>query len=286
MTFYISVVSHQHHHIIERLDSLRRLAFHDDIEVICRDNIPSVVCQEYCDLHGVHYLKNPYPLGFSANNNENYLYAKNVLGMMESDYFVLMNPDVLIDQKNIKKLVQVLEKTQVDIAAPCLFIDKAQQTFDDNLRKYPSLMAFAKNYILHDRSTVIDKRTEEPEMAEYWASAAFLCVRSEVYEELKGFDETYYMYCEDVDFCLRASKKGYQTCYLRNVHAVHFRRLHSRKFLSRPFFWHVKSAILYCLASRQLREAKSALSLKQPLNNSKRYTVTEVSDDEVADKYL
>ncbi|WP_417528915.1 glycosyltransferase [Marinomonas shanghaiensis] len=260
MKFYISVVSHEHHHIIENLDSLRRLAVNDNVTVICRDNLPTKSCQEYCESNNIIYQKNTKVKGFSANNNANYIHARNELGMSGGDYFILMNPDVLIDQKNIKKLLQSLERHLPDLAAPCLFIDAKQKVFDDNLRKYPKLKNFVKNYLLKDRSTVINKLTEEPEVLDYWVSASFLCVRSKVYEKLEGFDESYHMYCEDVDFCLRALQEGYKPRYLSLVKATHFRRCYSQKFLSRPFFWHVKSVFLYSLAKKNLRRHKSVLT--------------------------
>lgn len=259
MNYFISTVSHEHHHIIENLDSLRRLAMHKNVTVICRDNLPTDCCRKYCEQNNIHYQRNDRVKGFSANNNANYLYAKHELGMREGDYFILINPDVLIDQKNIKKLLESLERHQPDLAAPCLFIDAKQRVFDDNLRKYPNLKNFVKNYVLHDRSTVIDKKSREPELLDYWVSASFVCVRSRIYAELDGFDETYHMYCEDVDFCLRALQAGYKPRYMNSVKAVHFRRRYSQKFLSRPFFWHVKSVFLYGLAKRNLRQHRSIL---------------------------
>lgn len=263
MKLFVSVISHEHQQIIERLDSLRRLALNNNITVICRDNLPHNICHKYCTENKVHYRGNAQPKGFSANNNANYIYAKEVLGMEEDDYFILMNPDIFIDQKNIKKLLESLERHQPDLAAPCLYIDAKQKVFDDNLRKYPRTKNFIKNYLFHDRSTVIDKKTEEPESLNYWASASFLCVKSWVYEKVDGFDETYHMYCEDVDFCLRALQLGHKPRYLRSVKATHFRRRNSRKFLSRSFFWHVKSVFLYSLANKSLRRHKSALIMPE-----------------------
>ncbi|MEP3349825.1 MAG: glycosyltransferase family 2 protein [Marinomonas sp.] len=267
MNLFISVVSHEHYQIIENLDSLRRLAIHNNITVIFRDNLPQDNSYKYCEKNSVYYRGNAQPKGFSANNNANYIYAKEVLGMKEDDYFILMNPDIFIDQKNIKKLIESLKRHQPDLAAPCLYIDAKQKVFDDNLRKYPKTQNFIKNYLFHDRSTVIDKKTEEPDCLDYWASASFLCVRSWVYEKLDGFDETYHMYCEDVDFCLRALQMGHKPRYLHSVKATHFRRRNSQKFLSRSFFWHVKSVFLYSLANKSLRRHKSALIMP---NNKKR----------------
>lgn len=260
MNLFVSVVSHNDHLIIQKLDSLRRLALHEKVTVICRDNVPNTSCRDYCEQNGVHYQANRSVKGFSANNNANFIYAKKHLGMGPEDYFVLLNPDVEIDQRNIKKLICALRKQQPEIAAPCLYLDAKHRVFDDNLRKYPRLKNFAKNYVLRDRSTVIDKKSEEPEQLKYWVSASFMCVNSKIYEALEGFDETYHMYCEDVDFCARAMRKGHHPEYIRTVKAVHYRRRCSQKFLSKPFFWHVKSVLLYSLANHNFRKHKSVLA--------------------------
>jgi N-acetylglucosaminyl-diphospho-decaprenol L-rhamnosyltransferase len=42
-----------------------------------------------------------------------------------------------------------------------------------------------------------------------WVSGAFLLHRREVSEALRGLDEQFFMYCEDVDFCLRAAQAGW-----------------------------------------------------------------------------
>ena len=50
---------------------------------------------------------------------------------------------------------------------------------------------------------------------------AFFMVRAQVYWELCGFDEQFFVYYEEVDFALRAKQKGWQTCYLSGVQAYH-----------------------------------------------------------------
>ena len=41
-----------------------------------------------------------------------------------------------------------------------------------------------------------------------WASAAATIYKTKIFKEVAGFDETFFMYCEDVDFCWRIREKG------------------------------------------------------------------------------
>ena len=50
---------------------------------------------------------------------------------------------------------------------------------------------------------------------------AFFLVRRSVYEALGGFDERYFLYFEEVDFCLRARRAGWRTLYFADARAYH-----------------------------------------------------------------
>jgi hypothetical protein len=46
-----------------------------------------------------------------------------------------------------------------------------------------------------------------------WVMGAFLFMKREVFEKTKGFDEKFFLYMEEVEWCLRATKKGYSIWY-------------------------------------------------------------------------
>ena len=46
-----------------------------------------------------------------------------------------------------------------------------------------------------------------------WVSGGAMIIRKNIFSELGGFDEKYFMYYEDADLCLRAAKKGYKVIY-------------------------------------------------------------------------
>jgi len=134
---------------------------------------------------------------------------------------------------------------------------------DDNVRLYPNFTSFVKTYLLNDKSTMVH-RGESFELSEnHWINGSFMIVLASVYQSLSGLDERFHLYCEDIDFCHRAKMKGYKATYLENVKAVHFKRRDSRHFLSKYFFWHVKSVFIYSFRSKSIRAKKSQLDTKQ-----------------------
>ncbi|MDI6803210.1 MAG: glycosyltransferase family 2 protein [Bacteroidota bacterium] len=54
-----------------------------------------------------------------------------------------------------------------------------------------------------------------------WVSGAALMVRRSIFEEVKGFDEKYFMYFEDSDICKRIKNLGYKICYFPGTTVVH-----------------------------------------------------------------
>ena len=50
-----------------------------------------------------------------------------------------------------------------------------------------------------------------------WVSGAALCCRRRLWDEVKGFDEKFFLYYEDVDLCLRASQEGWEVWHVPDI---------------------------------------------------------------------
>ena len=74
---------------------------------------------------------------------------------------------------------------------------------------------------------------------------AFFLVRRPVYDSLHGFDERFFMYYEEVDFCARARARGFSAYYLINVTAVHIGGGCSRSVPGRRLFYSLESRLAY-----------------------------------------
>jgi GT2 family glycosyltransferase len=62
-----------------------------------------------------------------------------------------------------------------------------------------------------------------------WLSGSFLLLSKETYDNINGFDEDYFMYVEDVDFCKKIADIGLKRVFIPNTSYIHFVGFHSKK---------------------------------------------------------
>ena len=249
MQVYLSVVSHNHGDLIQELACLEKLA--STFNVVLKSNTGSDGLGDYCQNHSIHYLNNSYGLGFGHNNNLIYEYCRSSLGMKDSDLFIVLNPDVLISKGALEEVVAQAKKDAFNLCAINLFRDENFETYDPSVRQFPGFVVLTASLLGFNRSYVVDKSTiAEPQNVD-WAAGSFMAFKAGHFDKLGGFDERYYMYCEDVDICYRSMKMGSPVIYYPSIKAVHFAKHENRKVFSRHFYWHVKSALRFLL-SKQL----------------------------------
>ena len=138
--------------------------------------------------------------------------------------------------------MSLLYKKNESLFAINLYKDQNFLVSDDSLRYFPDLSSLVKLFI---KKPVADKYNKE-ELNDAsivdWAAGSFLIVKSSLYQALSGFDERYFMYYEDVDFCFRAKVKCNQRVnFLKHVKAVHEGAFSNRNIFSPHFRWYIKS---------------------------------------------
>lgn len=74
---------------------------------------------------------------------------------------------------------------------------------------------------------------------------AFFVVRMTVFEQLRGFDELFFIYFEEVDFSLRAYKKGWLSACITDAQCIHIGGGTSRQVKAARLFYSLRSRILY-----------------------------------------
>lgn len=159
--------------------------------------------------------------GFSAGNN---------LGIQttEAEFYLLANADTLFRTGAVAALLRAaLEYPQAGIISPRLEwaggepqvscfrfhspFSELIESADTNI-----VTSLLKRYNI---PIPIKEHVSWPE----WTSFACVLIRCNVFERIGLLDEGYFMYYEDVDFCRRACKKGYQVLNVPAAHVVHFR---------------------------------------------------------------
>lgn len=182
-------------------------------------------------------LRNYRPRGFGSNHN------RALRGAMEP-WLCVLNPDVqLLEQSLFPALVCAASGVDVGCAYP-LQIDE-QGRVQDSERALPTPRA-----LLRRRLPGFKEHSND------WVNAACLVLSRGVWEQLGGFDESYFMYCEDVDLCLRIRLAGL-ALVRAPVQVVHVGQRASHRRWSH-LQWHVRS-LLRLWRSPVYRQARQML---------------------------
>jgi N-acetylglucosaminyl-diphospho-decaprenol L-rhamnosyltransferase len=139
-----------------------------------------------------------------------------------------LNPDAQIDTITLGRLECVLDDRAVGLVAPKLL--HADGSVDISQHRFPTLIStYARALFLHrlfpGASWAADDIKEpvayEAPSSPDWIGGACLLIRRSLLEELGGFDEGFFMYCEDVDLCRRIRDAGLDVRYEPSAVAFH-----------------------------------------------------------------
>ena len=242
----ISVVSHLQAGLVSNLLSdISKFCDTSSVEVILTLNLPEVLPfdQETYDFP-IRVLKNPSPLGFSANHNQAFKSA-------HGKYFCVLNPDVRLANDPFTVLINTLDDQSIGLAAP-LVVNAAGEP-EDSMRSFPSPLEILGKLFGRDSAMHV---TDSGALAfPDWVAGMFMLFRREVFSQVGGFDTRYFLYYEDVDICARLRLEGYRVAVCCNVPVVHeAQRASHRNF--RYLKWHLSSILRFFSSSvyRQLRK--------------------------------
>ncbi|MBC7972779.1 MAG: glycosyltransferase family 2 protein [Verrucomicrobia bacterium] len=144
-----------------------------------------------------------------------------------SPYVLLLNPDTVIRPGAVKALLAFMnDRPDVGIAGSRL--EELDKTAQQSAFRFPNVMGELDFGLrLGIASKLLSRWAVVPEIADCphqtdWVAGASMMIRREVFESIGLLDENYFMYFEEVDFCLRAYRAGWSCWYVPQSHVVHF----------------------------------------------------------------
>jgi N-acetylglucosaminyl-diphospho-decaprenol L-rhamnosyltransferase len=135
---------------------------------------------------------------------------------------LVLNPDVVLWPGSIPPLVKALGQPGVGIAAPQ--IRSGDGALYHSLRREPSLpRALGLNWtgLPVFSEYVVDKRAYEVAHEADWALGAVLMVSSACHEAVGGWDESFFLYSEEIQLCVDARRLGFGTYYVPESVTMH-----------------------------------------------------------------
>ena len=187
------------------------------LETIVVDNFSSDGSKEALSkIKDIVIVQNQDNLGYAGGNNVGIKYAIT----SRADAVLILNNDTIVDQKLILNLVTILDKG--DIISPKIYFVKG---FEFHKSRYASrdlgkVIWSAGGEI--DWSNVLGKHlgVDEVDKGQFakrkqitFATGACIFVKREVFETIGYFDEKYFLYLEDMDFCVRAKNAKFKIIF-------------------------------------------------------------------------
>lgn len=165
-------------------------------------------------------------------NRENRGYgaaANQGISACTTDYVLLLNSDTVVRRGALEMLAKHLEQhLRAGLVGPCLV--GADGELQPSCFPFPTVL---NTFLWHDtfgwliqyfpllRDNYARTFPHDRNQAVPWVTGAALAIRREAFEKLGGFNESYFMYSEEVDLCFRLYQAGWETHFTPTATIAH-----------------------------------------------------------------
>jgi N-acetylglucosaminyl-diphospho-decaprenol L-rhamnosyltransferase len=227
--------------VVNLLDDIDRFCSGINVEVILTLNTGEEWTPfEYS--YPLFVIKNETPKGFGENHNQAFKSAR-------GEFFCVLNPDIRLNDNPFPPLLECLKDDSVGVVAPVILNDL--NLIEDSARRFPSpLSIFLKliNKILNKPNSVRANADSNYD----WVGGMFMFFNVNTYREVRGFDQRYFMYYEDVDICARLTHMGKQVLLCQTSRVVHLAQRASHRNM-RHLRWHLTSMLRFFMSGAYWR---------------------------------
>ena len=192
-------------------------------EVVIADNASADDSVSKVQAHpiGARVVQTGWNGGYAAGIN-----AATATISRDADVLIL-NPDIRLSSGAAMQLVAVLRQPEIGVAVPRILHENG--ALFHSLRREPSLQTAWADALLGTRlGSGIDRgecvcdtqRYSMPQVVD-WASGAALAISAEARAKVGDWDETFFLYSEEVDYQRRIRMAGYRIAYVPQAEVIH-----------------------------------------------------------------
>jgi GT2 family glycosyltransferase len=199
------------------IESIKKSNFDGDYEIIVVDNNSTDNSVEFLKPKhpDVNFIANQENVGFSKANNQGF-------DVSSGKYILILNPDTLIEPDTLQKMYDLLESDNEIGAAGCKVLNEdgsfqqaCRRSFPTPWNSFCKLFGlqkmFPKSKLFSSYNLSYLDINEQYEVEAL--IGAFIFTRKKVLDAIGGFDESFFMYGEDLDLCFKIKKNDWKILY-------------------------------------------------------------------------
>ncbi len=203
-----------------------------DIWVVDNASSDESVAMVRSDFPDAHLITNRENVGFAGANNQ-------ALELCQGSFVLLLNPDTVVKPQALNQLIRFLRNNeQVGGAGPRLL--NGDGSFQPSCYPFPTVMReFWRLFYLDSvipygtyNFSSWDQRTPQDVDS---IQGACLLLRKEVLDQVGLFDESYFLYSEEIDLCYRIKRAGWRLVWLPEAAIIHLGGQSSKQVARRSF---------------------------------------------------
>jgi len=195
-------------------------------EIIIIDNASTDGTAESIKYKNIKMILNKGNVGFSRANNQG------IKASQESRYVLFLNPDTVIQDQTIEKMLEFMDAHKDVGASTCKLVMTNGKIDDATHRGFPTpwnafshfsglekLFPKSKLFAGYSLGWMNFNSVHRIDVL----AGAFMLVRRIAGDEVKWWDEDYFFYGEDIDFCYMLKQKGWKIYYVPSVSIIHYK---------------------------------------------------------------
>ncbi len=205
--------------------------------------------KKYATTKHVHIIRNTNIRGFAYNNNL-------AIKKARADHILLLNPDTELLPEALQTILKFMKRHKtVGIVGPKLLNPDGSLQY--SCRRFPTWKTFfvrrtPLRYLFAQSDSndfhLMKNENHDQERQVDWVLGGCMCIRKKMVDSIGLLDEKYYLYVDDIDYCLRAWRAGWEVWYLPRSRVTHHHRAQSdKKLLSIYSVYHAQSMLRFVL---------------------------------------